>query len=198
MKENELTVSKQTRLKAKRTPMRSKPRASRPNQMWGIDMTKIKLKEHGWAYIVIVLDWYSKKVVGSLVDMRSKSCDWIKALEQGVQKQFINRVRGSGLKLISDNGCQPTSEYFMKTCNHLGIEQIFTSYCNPKGNADTERMMRTIKEELFWLKEWKSISEVDKALTTWVERYNNEYLHSAHGYKTPVWVEQNYEEKAVA
>ncbi|MDI6714307.1 MAG: hypothetical protein QMD43_04675 [Thermodesulfovibrio sp.] len=41
----------------------------------------------------------------------------------------------------------------------FGIEQIFTSYDNPKGNADTERVMRTIKEELIWLNEFGSIEE---------------------------------------
>jgi hypothetical protein len=41
----------------------------------------------------------------------------------------------------------------------LGIEQIFTSYDNPKGNAETERMMRTIKEEVIWLHEFTSLTE---------------------------------------
>ena len=44
----------------------------------------------------------------------------------------------------------------------LGIEQIFTSYDNPKGNAETERMMRTIKEEVIWLHEFTSLTEARK------------------------------------
>ncbi len=55
---------------------------------------------------------------------------------------------GQGLSLMSDNGCQPTSVAFMNTCAPLGITQAFTSDHNPKGNADTERLMRTLKEEL--------------------------------------------------
>lgn len=62
--------------------------------------------------------------------------------------------------------------------------QIFTSYNNPKGNADTERMIRTAKEELFWLHEWESHEQL-KWRAAWVEDYNNNYLHSALGYKTP-------------
>jgi len=54
---------------------------------------------------------------------------------------------------MSDNGSQPTSLSFMKACSNLDIHQAFTSYNNPKGNADTERMMRTLKEELLWLRE---------------------------------------------
>jgi len=197
MKQHGLLVTKATRLKAKRTPLKSKPQAEKPNSYWGIDMTKFKTKE-GWSYLVIVLDWYSKKIVGSYLSNRSKTPDWLEALEQGVISQFEEGSRGRKLKLVSDNGCQPTSKLFMKTCNTLGIEQIFTSYNNPKGNADTERMMRTIKEELIWLKEWSSHDEVNKALQEWVENYNESYLHSTHGYRTPNWVEGNYQELKIA
>jgi putative transposase len=55
-------------------------------------------------------------------------------------------TREHGLMLMSDNGSQPTSLSFMKACSNLEVEQVFTSYNNPKGNADTERMMRTMKE----------------------------------------------------
>ena len=54
---------------------------------------------------------------------------------------------------MSDNGCQPTAVSFMTACGRMEIEQAFTSYNNPKGNADTERMIRTLKEELLWLQE---------------------------------------------
>lgn len=60
MKVNHLSVNRNELLKARRTPTRSKPRASRPNEYWGTDMTKIKLTHTGWVYLVIVLDWYSK------------------------------------------------------------------------------------------------------------------------------------------
>lgn len=83
----------------------------------------------------------------------SRTAKWLEALEQGVQGQLPHGVPGQGLKLVSDNGCQTTSTRFMKACRLLGIEQIFTSYNNPKRNAETERMMRTLKEELLWLRE---------------------------------------------
>ena len=60
----------------------------------------------------------------------------------------ISVVISSYLKLISDNGSQPTSLSFMKACSDPGIQQIFTSYNNLKGNADTEKMIRTMKEDL--------------------------------------------------
>lgn len=73
----------------------------------------------------------------------------------------------------------------MREVASLGIAQSFTSYCNPKGNADTERLIRTIKEELIWLREWSSVGELAQAMDEFVEYFNANYLHSALGYQTP-------------
>ena len=93
---------------------------------------------------------------------------------------------------MSDNGSQPTSLSFMKACFNLEVEQVFTSYNNQKGNADTERMIRTMKEELFWLREWESERELSLELDKWVEYYNRNYLHSANGYRTQIQSEEDY------
>jgi transposase InsO family protein len=80
----------------------------------------------------------------------------------------------------------------MKTCATLGIMQAFTSDNNPKGNADTERLMRTLTEELLWLREWTSPLELEHALAAWIDWYNTNYLHSALRYRTPCQVEQEH------
>ena len=149
MSENKLLIKRNEKLVAKRTPMRPKPRTDRPNSLWGMDMTKFRLEGYGWVYLQVVLDWGSKKIVGYTLGGRSKTQDWLDALDMAANCQFPDGVREHhGLKLVTDNGCQPTSMAFISTCKMLGIKQIFTSYSNPKGNADTERLMRTIKEEL--------------------------------------------------
>jgi putative transposase len=56
---------------------------------------------------------------------------------------------------------------------------------HPKGNADTERFMRTLKEEGLWLQEWSCPFQLISPLGSWIEEYNEHYLHSALGYKTP-------------
>ena len=93
---------------------------------------------------------------------------------------------------MSDNGCQPTSERYMRECASLGIKQIFTSFNNPKGNADTERMMRTMKEELIWTREFESFEQLSLALDAWVQDYNANYLHSTLGYVSPSVFEQRW------
>ena len=191
MKENGLLVERKT-YKAKRKAVRSKPKAERPLQFWGIDMTKFMIEGLGWAYLVIVLDWFTKKIVGFDISLRSRSEDWLRALEMGLNKKFPEGVRGKGLRLISDNGSQPTSRAFMREMANLGIEQIFTSYDNPKGNADTERMIRTIKEEVIWLHEFTSLTEAREIIGSWIEKYNREYVHSALGYLSPLEFEKKF------
>jgi putative transposase len=192
MREHHLLVPPHLRLKAKRTPMGSKPRPTKPNEWWGIDMTKVLVQEVGWVYIVIVLDWCTKAVVGYHAGTRCTAKQWLAALDMAVNSRFPHGAREQGLSLMSDNGCQPTSLAFMEACSTLGIHQAFTSYNNPKGNADTERFMRTLKEECLWLQEWTSPLELILALDRWIEIYNHHYLHSALGYKPPRQFEQDY------
>jgi len=146
-------------------------------------------------YLVVVLDWYSKKIVGYFFRFKSESRDWLEALNQPVAKQFPQGVADVKEQpaLISDNGCQTTSEAFMKACAALGIKQIFTSWNNPKDNADTERVMRTIKEDLVWPREWDFPFELEKALKQWIQNYNADYPHSALGYLTPEQFEQKHQ-----
>ncbi len=75
---------------------------------------------------------------------------------------------------------------------HGGVYQAFTSYNNSKGNADTERFMRTLKEELVWINEWKTPTSFLKALDDWIEQYNSSYLRSSLGHMPPNTFEQNY------
>jgi transposase InsO family protein len=124
-------------------------------------------------YITVVLDWYMKRIVGYYACMQFRGKHWLEVLNDATNLQFTDGVRENGLCLMSDNCSQPTSVSFMKTCRELGIHQTFTIYNNPKGNADTERAFRTIKEELLCLREWASPSELTDALQSWIS-YSNE------------------------
>lgn len=187
MRDSNLMVEPNWRLKASRKPQKSKIRAQRPDHVWGIDMTKIMVPSWGWTYCTVVLDWYTKKIVGYHLNITSKTQDWLWALDMAVNTQFPEGIRDCSLKpmLVSDNGCQPTSQRFMRDCNTLGIKQIFTSYNNPKGNADTERVIRTMKEDLVWTNEFQSVEQLKQAIDAWVIDYNTDYPHSAIGYMTP-------------
>ncbi|MCX7822545.1 MAG: IS3 family transposase, partial [Syntrophobacterales bacterium] len=72
MKENGLTVIQKIH-KAKRDAKTKKLKAHRPKQIWGIDMTKFMIPSTGWIYLVLVLDWYTKKIVGHEVSIRGRT-----------------------------------------------------------------------------------------------------------------------------
>ena len=189
MKEHRLTVTKQQRLRARRGPMKSKPRSYRPNHYWGIDMTKIKIAPWGWLYLCIVLDWCTKEIVGYSLSIQSKTDDWLQAVATAVNNRFPGGIRESlkeqSLFLISDNGCQPTSQRFMMNCSLLGIKQIFTTWSNPKGNSDTERVLRTLKEDLVWTYDWDNPFAFAEELGRWIVRYNTDYPHQSLNNMTP-------------
>jgi putative transposase len=192
MRERHLLVRPNLRLKAKRAASGSKPRPTKPHEWWGIDMTKVMAEGFGWMYIVLVLDWYTKKIVGYYAGSPCTAKHWLAALDMAVNRQCPEGARGQGLSLMSDNGSQPTSLAFMQACATLGIHQAFTSYHNPKGNADTERVIRTLKEECLWLREWTCSFMLSRALGDWITNYNEHYLHSSLAYKTPSQFEREY------
>lgn len=86
---------------------------------------------------------------------------------------------------MSDNGSQSTAYLIMHECRALEIKQTFTAYANPKGNGNTERLIRIIREEFFWLGEWSLVEELAVDMKKFVEYFNDNYLHSVLGYKTP-------------
>jgi transposase InsO family protein len=125
-------------------------------------MTKVMIPTYGWLYLVVVLDWHTKKIVGYSVSPKSKTADWLDALNNACDNQFPQGIlsKEQKLHLISDNGSQPTSQKYMFACSVMEINQIFASYNNPKGNADTERLMRTIKEDYVWTHDFSSPDEL--------------------------------------
>ena len=197
MKLNDLLVEPK-RYKAKRTPQKSKPKANKINQWWGTDMTKFYVNRVGWLYLVVVLDWFSKKVVGYDLSLRSKTQQWLDALNMAVDNNCPLGAREYKINLMSDNGSQPTSIKYEKEVLSLGINHVTTSYSNPKGNADTERFMRTFKEELIYVNEFDSFEEAKEAVDEFMKFYNEDYPHSALGEISPVEFENIWKLKNVA
>ena len=88
MRDAKLLVTPDLRLQASRTPTTRKPRATAPNQWWGIGMTKVLVESFGGVYVVVVLDWYTKKYVGYHIGLQSTAQHWLQALDMAVNRQF--------------------------------------------------------------------------------------------------------------
>jgi putative transposase len=154
-------------------------------------MARVMVEGVGWVYIVLVLNWYTKKIAGDYVGIPCTARHWLAALELALHRQFPDGARGQGLSLMRDNGCQPTSLAFMQACVTLEIHQAFTSYNNLKANADLERFMRTLKEEWLWLEAGTCPFTPIRALAVWIMDYNEHYLYSALGSETPKQCERD-------
>jgi transposase InsO family protein len=191
--------------KAKRTPQTTKPTATHKNHWWacpttpfrrGSDMTKFYVHTVGWVYLVIVLDWFSRKIVGHGFGLRPTTDLWISALHMAVQNECPAGSRSYDIHLMTDNGSQPTSQKYETVVETLGIEHITTSYANPKGNAETERVIRIFKEEAIWPNEFFSYAEAIAVGERAISFYNNQYPHSMLGELSPVEYEQLTSHKA--
>ncbi|MBL8013512.1 MAG: transposase [Candidatus Omnitrophica bacterium] len=137
-----------------------------------------------------MLKWwhYITEIIGYSLSIQSKTDDWLDALEMAINNRVPNGIKDTlkeRLFLISDNGCQPTSSRFMLNCSLAGIQQIFTTWSNPKGNADTERVIRLIKEDFIWINEWDNPFDLQDDLKTWINNYNTDFPHQALFFKTP-------------
>jgi hypothetical protein len=100
LKANDLQVKPNPKLRARRKADTSKPRPSRPNEWWGVDMTKVMIEGFGWVYLVVVLDRHTKKVVGHYAGLQARAWRWLVALDRAVNRQFLQRIEGQGLHLM--------------------------------------------------------------------------------------------------
>ena len=130
--------------------------------------------------MVAVKDWHTKEILGRSIGTDGKTKRWESALQEAVQYACPNGSREEDINLMSDNGTQP-SYAFEKLCSDLGINHVTTSYNNPKGNAETESWMRTLKEDCLWINDFRSPKEAKEKINTWIEYYNTEYPHSYLG-----------------
>jgi len=132
-----------------------------------------------------VIDWYTREILESKISLRCRTKEWLKALDKALNEGYLEGVRGKEVILVRNNGSQPTSTKFLKECAVPGIKQIFKGYNNPKGNVNTERYFRTYKEEVAWILDNSSYEELVERTKDFERFYNEEYPHSALGYKNP-------------
>lgn len=158
----------------------------RPNECWQVDMTSFQLADLTPLFLVVVIDCFTREIVGYTLDRRCRAREWIAAVRTAVEQREINpKDVAEILTLRSDNGSQPCSKAFVEYLGSIGVKGQYTGYNAPDDNAFVERVIRTIKEEEIWPTLWDTVSEAREAIENYMTYYNNERIHSALDYATP-------------
>ena len=97
-----------------------------------------------------------------------------------------------GLSLRHDHGSQYVSDDFQNEVAFIGVEASPSFVREPEGNGCAERFIRTLKENLLWVRYFHTIEELRLALLQFRDTYNQEWLIERHGYKTPEQVRNNH------
>jgi len=157
--------------------------------MWGTDMTAVMTGE-GQAAVFIAVDHCSAECLGIHA---SRDANRFEALEP--VRQAVRRCHGSfgrdvaaGLRLRHDHGSRYVSHDFQVEIRFLGMESSPAFVREPEGNGCAERFIRTLKENLLWLRRFETIEELRRALLAFQRTYNQSWIIERHGYKTPAQV----------
>ena len=185
MRERGLLV-RSRRLRARRRKEWGRVEASRPNEIWQSDMTKVWAGPAvGWAYLVSVIDCCTREIVGWNLSHSCRTEDAQSAVEQVVLDRLPEGSRAADLTLTTDNGTQFTSRRFLETMGRLGITHRRTAYYHPEGNGYIERFHRSLKEEEVWTTEYRSLAEARGSIARWIEEYNHDRPHRGVQNRTP-------------
>lgn len=149
----------------------------RPNQVWGIDITYIRLSA-GWLYLVGVIDWYSRYVLS-----------W--ELDASLEMPFVIRAVEAALEVAkpevwnSDQGSHFTSEVYLDLLRQAEVQISMDGKGRALDNIITERLWRTIKYEEVYLHDYAGPKEARERLTSYLSFYNHERPHQSLNYRTP-------------
>ena len=152
-----------------------------PNQLWVADITYLRSWE-GWLYLAIVLDCFSRRIVGWALEDHLRAELVVDALEQALQRRRPER----GLVHHSDQGSQYVSLAFGRRCRLARIEQSMGGRGSAHDNAVCEAFFKTLKSELVHRRSWPTKAELRTAVFDYIECfYNPRRRHSSLDYLSP-------------
>ena len=158
-----------------------------PNKIWVSDITYAKVGD-GIMYLCIILDLYSRKVVGYGISDNLESEFVIEVF----LKSFELRNRPQGLLFHSDQGVQYTSYKFRKMLKKFGVSQSFSAPGAPHDNAVAESFFASFKREDLRRNFYTTEREFCDAVHWYIDYYNDYRPHQRLGYQTPNQVEDEY------
>jgi putative transposase len=164
------------------------------NQLWVANITYIRLKTE-FVYLAVILDGFSRKVVGWALERTLATRLPRAALEQAIAK----RQPSPGLVHHSDRGVQYASDEYVRVLQAHQMIPSMSRPANPYDNASCKSFIKTLKREEIYANEYADLDDLRANIEAFIEQYyNRRRLHSALGYQPPEEFEQQLESTATA
>lgn len=161
---------------------------NRPNQVWAIDITYIKMgKSH--MYLTAIIDWYSRFIVGWELSDSLDTAQVLEAIKRAVS------AHGKPDIINSDQGSQFTSDDCVSYLQDEGIRQSMDGKARWVDNVIIERWFRSLKCDNIYINEYQTPRELRRGIGNYINEYNNERPHQSLNYRYPAMV---YAAQAVA
>ena len=162
--------------------------APKPNRVWSGDMTFIRTRE-GWLHLAVLLDLFSRRVVGWAMDHRPGQVLHVGALTMALQ----HRRPAAGLIHHTDRGPQYNSSAYREVLAMHGVVASMNGRKVPQDNAVAESFFSTLKNELVHHCDFRTRDEARAAIFDYIELfYNRKRIHQSLGYRTPEQVEREW------
>ena len=154
--------------------------------MWGTDMTAAYTVEHGQVAVFVAVDHCSAECVGIHAALHGTR-QALEPVRQGVAERFGSVAKDAALDLAirHDHGSQYMSRDFQREIAWLGASSSPAFIRAPEGNGCAERFIRTLKENLLWVRTFRNVEELRLALIAFRQTYNEHWLIERHGHRSP-------------
>jgi transposase InsO family protein len=150
-------------------------------------MTTTVTTGEGQICVFVAIDHCTSECVGIHASPSGNRFEALEPLRQGVREQFGRFEKGiaAGLAIRHDHGSAYMSDDFQQELSFLGMTSSPSFVREPEGNGIAERFIRTLKENLLWVRSFATVAELVEALREFRRRYNEQGLIERHGYRTP-------------
>ena len=165
---------------------------ARPNEMWASDHTMTATVDEGSVTVFVAVDHCTTECVGVHAAKKATRFEALEPLRQGV-RDYCGGFRAgaaAGIRNRHDHGSQYMSDDYQAEIAFLGMQSSPSFVRQPECNGCVERFIRTLKEQLLWVRVFQNVEELRCALAEFRERYNQRWIVQRLEYLTPAQARQ--------